>query len=154
VPDELVSELVRHSRLLQLLKAHATGWAPAGLDGAAFGILITVVKCGPRRQGELADTALLDPSTVSRYVAQLVRAGLVTRQPDPVDGRAVHLVATAEGVALAQEALRRRRAMIESMLEGWSPDDAATLVRLLRRLNDEMESRRESFDAPARAPGA
>src|SRR5690606_5809955 len=97
----------------------------------------------PRRQGELADVTFLDPSTVSRYVAQLVRAGLVTRQADPLDGRAVQLVATPSGLPLAREAAARRQAYVGEVLADWSPDDAQALVVLLRRLNDDIESHRD-----------
>jgi DNA-binding MarR family transcriptional regulator len=140
---ELAHELGRHGRLLTVMKAKMAGWAPEGLDGAALGVLMTLVKCGPRRQGELAETTLLDPSTVSRYVAQLVRAGLVDRRADPGDGRAVQVLATERGEALGAQMRARRELMIGEMLAGWSDDEAGTLTRLLRRLNDEMEARRD-----------
>lgn len=141
---DLANELGRHARLLHMLRARVAAWAPAGLDGAAFGLLMAVVKCGPIRQGELAETSLLDPSTVSRYVAQLVKAGLVTRRADPTDGRAVHLVATPEGQSVGAAAAERRQRLIGEMLAGWPEDDARTLVRLMRRLNDEMDTRRDA----------
>jgi MarR family transcriptional regulator, lower aerobic nicotinate degradation pathway regulator len=151
---ELLHELARQARLLHVMKSRMAGLIPAGLDGAAFGVLMALVKLGPRRQGELAETALLDPSTVSRYVAQLVRTGLVSRRPDPGDGRAVQLVATDEGSSLAREAGARRESLIGTMLADWPPEDASTLVRLLRRLNDEMEARREGGDPLERPAGA
>jgi DNA-binding MarR family transcriptional regulator len=86
---------------------------------------------------------MLDPSTVSRYVAQLVKAGLVERRPDPADGRAVLLVAGEQGQAVGAEAMARRRQLIADLLTTWSDDDARQLVNLLRRLNDEMDSRRD-----------
>ena len=142
--DELVVELSRHGRLLHALKGRMGPAAlPPGLDGAAFGVLMTLVRCGPRRQGELAEQTFLDPSTVSRYVAQLVRSGLVSRRPDPGDGRAVQIVATPEGASIAERAAEHRRGLIDELISTWSPGDAATLVVLLRRLNDEMEARRD-----------
>ena len=44
-----------------------------------------------------------DPSTVSRQVASLVKAGLVERQADPDDGRASILVPTELGRAKVRE---------------------------------------------------
>ena len=145
--EELVHELARHGRLLHLLKQRMGAFLPAGLDGAAVGVLMALVRCGARRQGEIAEVTYLDPSTVSRYVAQLVRAGLASRRADPADGRAVQLVATPAGVALAEEVATRRQALIGRMIDDWSPDDARTLLVLLRRLNDDMESRRDGADA-------
>lgn len=120
------------------------GPAPAGLDGAAFGLLLALVKCGPTRQGELAEHSMLDPSTVSRYVSQLVKGGFVTRQPHPGDGRVVQLAATEQGRTFSAEAVAHREQLVGELLQNWSDDDAHTLVHLLRRLNDEMDSRRET----------
>jgi DNA-binding MarR family transcriptional regulator len=115
---------------------------PRGLDFAALSLLMTLVRCGPRRQGELAGTAMLDPSTTSRYVAQLVRAGLVTRRPDPLDGRAVQLIASTAGEQAAAELIERRDAIIGGILADWSSDDVANLTLLMRRLNDGLDQLR------------
>jgi DNA-binding MarR family transcriptional regulator len=162
----LNNELARHSRLLHVMKSQMAALVPEGLDTAAFSLLFTLVRCGPKRQGELAEQALLDPSTVSRHVAQLARAGYVQRRPDPQDGRAVQLVATDEGTALAREIGRRRQSMIAKALSGWAPEDLEHLVTLLARLNDDLDAFRPHFvralvdpalpDAPAdpaAAPG-
>ena len=133
-------ELSRHQRILHVLKASMAALVPEGLDAAAFGLLITLVKCGPRRQGELAELSLLDPSTVSRHVAQLARAGYVQRRPDPQDGRAVQLVATDDGERVAHEIGKRRHAVISEALGRWAPSDVEQLVALLRRLNDDLDA--------------
>lgn len=136
----LNTELARHARLLHALKTCMATFAPEGLDMAAVGLLFTLVRCGPSRQGELAELSLLDPSTVSRHVAQLARAGYVQRRPDPQDGRAVQLVATAEGERVALELGARRQGVIREALGGWAPADARRLVELLRRLNDDLDT--------------
>jgi DNA-binding MarR family transcriptional regulator len=146
--EELAHELGRHARLLHLLRARMAGWVTAGLDGAAFGLLMALVKCGPTRQGELAKQSLLDPSTVSRYVGQLVKGGFVTRRPDPADGRAVQLVATEHGLAVGAQAAARREEFTAALLANWSDEDVCTLVHLLRRLNDELDPRRDTPGAP------
>jgi len=153
VSGELAHELGRHARLLHLLKARQATLAPIGLDGAAFGLLMALVKCGPTRQGELAERSMLDPSTVSRYVGQLVKAGFAVRRPDPADGRAVQLVATEQGRAVGDEAVSRREQLVETLVGSWSGEDTRTLVTLMRRLNDEMESLRDtSFQAFSTGP--
>ena len=67
----LTQELTRHARLLHAMKATMASLVPEGLDPGAFPLLLMLVRCGPRRQGELAEMSLLDPSTVSRQVAKL-----------------------------------------------------------------------------------
>ncbi|HEX2809889.1 MAG TPA: MarR family transcriptional regulator [Kineosporiaceae bacterium] len=137
--SELGFELGRQARLLHLLKSHMAGWAPVGLDWAAFGLLMALLKHGPLRQGELAEVAMLDPSTVSRHTAQLVKAGLVSRRPVPDDGRGVHLVATPAGEAVGRDLINRRVSMLGQILSEWPREDAETLLRLLRLLNDGLE---------------
>lgn len=144
---ELTHELGRHARLLHAMKAHLAAYLPEGLDVAAFPLLLTLVREGPRRQGELAELSFLDPSTVSRHIAQLVRSGYVQRRPDPQDGRAVQIVATGEGERVTHEIWDRRRQVIGTALRSWEPDDMRTLVHLLSRLNDDLEAHRPQFAA-------
>jgi DNA-binding MarR family transcriptional regulator len=54
------------------------------------------------RVSELAARHRLATNTVSNLVQQMVQAGLVERDVDPRDRRAVTLVATAEGLRLLQ----------------------------------------------------
>ncbi len=144
----LSQELVRHTRLLHVLRSQSSLWTPVGLDWGAFALLAHLVKGGPRRQGELAGCAMLDPSTVSRHVAQLVKAGLVERRPDPEDGRAVHLAATPPGQATFDQVAARRDAVIAEVMAGWDLDDVEALTRLLVRLNDDFETYRPAVLAP------
>ncbi len=145
-------ELGRHARLLHVMKSQLAPLVPDGLDMAAFSLLFSLVRCGPTRQGELADLTLLDPSTVSRHVAQLARAGYVQRRPDPQDGRAVHLVASEAGEALAVEFGRRRQVIISEALAHWSPDDLRQLVALMARLNDDLDAARPTVVRSRSAP--
>lgn len=137
---DLSHELGRHGRMLHVLKSHLATLAPRGLDWAASALLVQLVRCGPRRQWELAEAAMLDPSTVSRYVGQLVREGLVERRPDTQDGRAVQLLATAAGHAMHQEVSARRDELLRTALSGWDPRDVQNLAALLSRFNNDLEA--------------
>jgi DNA-binding MarR family transcriptional regulator len=145
----LSHELGRHARLLHAMKNSMAALVPEGLDVASFPLLLALVRCGPRRQGELAEESFLDPSTVSRHVAQLARAGYVERRPHPQDGRAVQLVATEAGERVARELSSRRQAMVAGALASWNPEDVRTLVTLMARLNDDLDA----FRPQARRPG-
>lgn len=148
----LGQELGRHLRLLHLLRTTQADLMPAGLDRAAFGVLHQLVRCGPSRQADLAEVSLLDPSTVSRHVGQLVRQQLAERRPDPQDGRAVQLVATARGHAVADESVRRRNQVLRAALTGWEAEDVRSLTTLLSRLNDDLDSFRNLTTGPIRIP--
>jgi DNA-binding MarR family transcriptional regulator len=149
----LGQELARHGRLLHLMKVRLGEAIPPGLDWAAFGILAQLVRCGPRRQADLAEISLLDPSTVSRHAGQLVRAGLAERRADREDGRAVQLVATDRGRAVWEDGVRRRDEAFLSALSGWRADDLRTLTDLLARFNDDLETFRQSPSRSGPPPG-
>ncbi len=68
---------------------------------------------------ELAGLVNLDPSTVSRHVAQLERSGLIERTPDPDDGRAQLVTVTDEGQQKLEAAFARRRELLARSLAEW-----------------------------------
>ena len=146
----LTHELGRHARLLHAMKSTMAAFVPEDLELAAFPLLLALVREGPRRQGELAEMSFLDPSTVSRHVAQLAKAGYVQRRPHPQDGRAVQLVATDEGERVVDEIACRRQDLMVAALGHWDAGDVETLVRLLARLNDDLEAARTTDVPPAR----
>jgi len=134
----LVWQLIRHYRLVHQAKQRA--FANETIDVGALGMLGQLTECGPSRQATLADVSKLDPSTVSRHVSQLVKAGLVERRPDPEDGRAVQLAPTDAGLERIAAAKHRRVALVADALTDWDEDDIAQLTRLVTRLNDDIET--------------
>ena len=142
--DELNHEFARMLRAMHLMREHAVHWLPPGVDPAAVQLLVMLVKGGPSRQNELAEQTFFDPSTVSRRVGQLVSRGLVERQADPDDGRAVRLAATPDGVTLMERVRDARDAMTRSVLHEWPDDDVTTLTTLLRRFNDAVDDYRRN----------
>lgn len=109
------------------------------LDRMALIVLGTLAYCGPARLTTVADKTGFDPSTVSRQVADLEKAGLLARDIDPDDRRAILLEATPEGQGLLERLSRGRRKRVERLLSDWSEQDIATLGRLLGRLNEATE---------------
>ena len=83
--------------------------AGEGLTPTQVSVLFTIAVHGPLRLSELAQREGLNPTMLSRVVAQLAGADLVTRAPDPADGRAA-LVATTEAGARLRRGIRRERA--------------------------------------------
>jgi len=159
--EELGRQLLRHTRLFHHLKARTTTWLPADLEWGAVALLVHLADGGARRQRDLAGCTRLDPSTVSRHVAQLVRGGLVERRPDPEDGRGVQLVATTDGLGLNDTMIEQRTALVTALVTGWDPTDVTRLAALLSRLSDEIETsldrrdtrRTEPAPTPPREPG-
>ncbi|MFB4273774.1 MULTISPECIES: MarR family winged helix-turn-helix transcriptional regulator [unclassified Nonomuraea] len=89
---------------------------------SALSVLHTLDRRGPLRLTDLTATEQLKQPALTSLVANLVRDGLVSRRPDPRDGRAVLLDLTPEG----RDVVRSRHA-----------DRVARLSRLVDHLSDE-----------------
>ena len=86
-------------------------------------LLFQLCKDGPQRSSALAATVCVDPSTVSRQIADLVDLGLVERRADPQDGRASLLAATEAGQERHRLLHERRDRAFAVMLADWSDED-------------------------------
>ncbi len=147
--EALGDQVIRLNKANAVLKAqvaarHAAG-DNQGIEMAAYALLFHLVKEGPRRASALAETACVDPSTVSRQVAELVKAGLVERVADPADGRASLLVATERGREQHAVRVARRHRMFDRVLADWSVDDLSALTALLDRFNDDFLAARSAL---------
>jgi DNA-binding MarR family transcriptional regulator len=103
-------------------------------------LVFQLATIGPVRASVLAESVEADPSTVSRQVAALVKAGLIERRADPDDGRASLLVLTEAGRSLHRHQLNRRDVHYGEMLREWSLDDRRDLARLVDRFTNDFES--------------
>jgi MarR family transcriptional repressor of emrRAB len=82
-----------------------------------------------------------------RIVKRLQAEGLVTREPDPTDARAVRLHLTRAGEREARRLLAARQAALTPLLDGLGQRDSAALEGLLERL---LASVTDSGDAANR----
>jgi DNA-binding MarR family transcriptional regulator len=140
--DRIGLQLIRLIRLIErqrVIKAKKDG-----VERAAYVLLARLVIEGPHRSNALAEAVHSDPSTVSRQIAALVKIGYVERRPDPADGRACLLAATAEGhrVFAANRDLRNR--WISDVTSDWDEADRERLVELMDRFTTALENHHES----------
>ena len=143
--DALGEQVVRLTRSSAAMRAQMSAQGQDAVEWAAYGLLFQLAHDGPRRSSSLAESACVDPSTVSRQVGQLVTAGLVERQADPEDGRATLLAATPAGQQLYAAKLERRRQLFARFVQDWSAQDVTTFTELLRRLNDTVAALRPTL---------
>ncbi len=116
-------------------------------DHSPLFLLVKLERSGPQRASALADLVGADPSTVSRQVASLVKAGLVVRQADPDDGRACLLVPTELGRIRVGEYAARRAAAMAPIVGDWSAQDRADFLRLLRKYVSSIDAHRDEVIA-------
>ncbi|MEW2524618.1 MarR family transcriptional regulator [Streptomyces sp. NPDC047071] len=109
------------------------------LEPAAYGLLAFLDESGPRRATDLAAFIGVGKATMSRQLRALEQLGLVTREPDPADGRAWLVRLTEEGRDRFRTVRRGRRERYVRQLAGWDRAEVAELARLLRQLNARAE---------------
>jgi len=88
----------------------------------------------------IASGLKLSKPTVSIAVSQLEDAGLLTRQPDPRDGRAVQLFQTPKGQELFHRTNEFRCQKFKRLLSGLTSQERTTLLALLERAVKTVEN--------------
>ncbi|MGW8551804.1 MarR family winged helix-turn-helix transcriptional regulator [Streptomyces tubercidicus] len=109
------------------------------LEPAAYGLLVRLADAGAQRATDLAGYFGVGKATMSRQLHALEQLGLITRAPDPADGRAVLVRLTDEGRARFTHVRTARRARYARRLASWDRGEVSELARLLHRLNAEQE---------------
>jgi DNA-binding MarR family transcriptional regulator len=107
--------------------------AKVDLSQPSYVLLRTLIDAGPLAMGGLARVAHMDMGMAARRVNALVEAGLVTRQPDPTDGRVSLVAVTAKGKRVAGSLQGVRRRHLERALSKWSAGELDEFDRLLTR---------------------
>jgi DNA-binding MarR family transcriptional regulator len=129
-------------RLSMELQRRKEGASPHELTTTQALVLRVAVTEGPQRMGTLAAWLGVTVATASRTVDALVAAGLVRREADRADARAVRVVATPRG----RREFRARRDRFARALERLS-DDLSEIER--RQLADALETLGRLFAEPA-----
>jgi DNA-binding MarR family transcriptional regulator len=133
--------VVRTARRLRQEANAAEG--AGGLSPTLNAALATISNHGPLTPSELAERERVRRPTATRIVAGLVELGLVTRTPDPSDGRGFLVAPTPKGSALLKRLRGRKNVYLARRMRDLDPEDVATLERaseILERLLDEEAS--------------
>ena len=88
------------------------------------------------RSGDIAKCGQATPSAVSQTLKSLEEKGLITRQRDKGDSRAVTVHLTENGRAFSARGRELHEQMIDEVLTYLGPEDAEHLVRIVERLVD------------------
>jgi DNA-binding MarR family transcriptional regulator len=88
------------------------------------------------RVNELARDVVLSPTAMSRFVDRAEAAGVVRREPDPDDRRALQVVITDEGVALLRKMWPVYERGIEEHFAAHLGASPARLRRVLERVGE------------------
>ena len=131
-------------KLSRRLRPTAAG-AAAGLTPTRISVLFTISRLGPIRLSELADEESLNPTMLSRVIADFAESGLVTRVSDPDDRRAALVQATAAGRKLCERMRGERNDVLGVALGALSEEDRYAIEQalpVLERLAHGLKGRR------------
>jgi DNA-binding MarR family transcriptional regulator len=123
-------------KLGRRLRATKTG---AALTPSQIAVLFTIVRRGPIGLAELAETESLNPTMLSRIVAQLTEGGLIRRTADPEDRRAARVEATRAGAKIRERINRERAAALEVHLASLGESERGRIWAALPVLEELAE---------------
>ena len=110
---------------------------------AEYDVLLTVTR-GPAQTARLRDVTanmLISQPSVSRLVDRMIARGLLTKCPDPDDGRGALVRATEHGASLFRRAASAHGKAIAERMSLLSDDELA----LLRDLTSKLRKKERSF---------
>ena len=137
--NELEAEmatLIRRIRRVIMERAHEVHHA---LQPAAYFILANVAEHGPKRASALVEEFGIDKGAISRQVQHLCDLGLLVREPDPADGRAMLISASPDAVHRLEAVDRDRRRWLDEQLAEWTKADLRDFVGGLSRYNTALD---------------
>lgn len=110
---------------------------PAGVGIGQWAVLMFLWASDGMSQAELSRFVAIEPPTMVRTIDRMVRDGLVTRVPDPDDGRVSRIHLTERGKSLRGELVPRAVAVNAANLGRLTPGERQSLSRLLVKLTRE-----------------
>ena len=125
-------------RLARRLRPTEAGLA-ADLTPTRVAVLLSTVRNGPIRLAEVAEQEGLNPTLLSRTVANLAQGGLLTRTADASDRRSAWLDATPAGRVLARRFRAQRTQAVQAALAQLSGEDRELVEAALPALEQLAE---------------
>ena len=109
------------------------------LQPASYLMLAYLADHGALRGSGIAEALCIDKGAVSRQLHHLVELGLVDRAPDPADGRATLVSASADAVHRIKDVAEDRRRWLDERLGDWTDEELAGFAEVLGRYNAALD---------------
>jgi DNA-binding MarR family transcriptional regulator len=130
--------LGRAYRLSNLIRPSIEAtFAGFGLDRGEFDVISTLRRSGPPYRltpTDLYTSLMISSGGLTHRLGRLEKAGLISREKSPEDGRSFFVALTPEGQTRAEEAFRADMASEMQFLEKLSPEKREALADLMREL--------------------
>jgi DNA-binding MarR family transcriptional regulator len=99
-------------------------------------VLLTTDRHGPLRLAEVAEREGLNPTLLSRTIAELATRGLLERSADPADRRSAWVEVTPAGHALAERVRTERTFAVQGAIDDLDAADLALIEAALPALEN------------------
>jgi DNA-binding MarR family transcriptional regulator len=122
--------------------------ARVDVDRAGMALLYVLhVEGTSLRVTDLAEQLQIEAPAVTRKAQHLERSGLVSRTPDPNDGRATQLQLTTQGRRTINRILAVRREWLTMLLSEWPEATQVEFARLLGLFTNDVNQHLKELDA-------
>ena len=112
---------------------------PVGLNPAYVPVLLSLSAGGARTPKGLAQEATVEQPTMTATIQRMERDGLVTRKPNPDDGRSALIALTPKGYERIADMDRALGALNELLLEQFTTSEREQFLSLLGRVVSVLE---------------
>ena len=112
---------------------------PVGLNPAYVPVLLSLSAGGARTPKGLAQEATVEQPTMTATIQRMERDGLVTRKPNPDDGRSALIALTPKGYERIADMDRALGALNELLLEQFTNSEREQFLSLLGRVVSVLE---------------
>ncbi|MCW2719214.1 MAG: hypothetical protein QOG20_1531 [Pseudonocardiales bacterium] len=132
---ELVDAVMTASRVLVAIAARSLA-AAGDVTLPQYRALVVLATRGPQRGTDLAEALGVNPSSATRLLDRLARAGLVRRTRLRADRRAVRVSLSPQGRDLVAQVTRRRREEVERLLAALPAEQHQLVITALHAIAD------------------
>ena len=137
-PLAVLSRITRIARHLDIARRDAFG----DLENWGFDVLAALRRAGEPHQlspGQLMQETLVTSGTMTNRLDRLEELQLITRQPDPSDGRGSLVTLTRAGMRAVDSAMEDLLENERELLQNLSAKDREVLADLLSKLDTEFD---------------
>ncbi|WP_166237749.1 MarR family winged helix-turn-helix transcriptional regulator [Paenibacillus turpanensis] len=113
-----------------------------GISSSQAWILELLEQRGRLRASEIAELLGITSGAVTALCDKLISAGYASRSRTEEDRRVVYVEATPEGIEMLRTFESTRRMIIQQFFQGLSDDDQADLVRIYKKVLNNIEIER------------
>lgn len=143
---------LRRGAAMSRFRDHLFGAGDDALEPGQVDTLDLLVQQPSWRMSELAEALRIDPSTATRAVQRLLKAGLAERHPCADDGRVVKVSVTEAGRQRHAAIAARRRQALATLLAAFDPAERRQLADLMERLVASLDEFVAGLSEPSPGP--